>query len=69
MKNDLNYILTLAAASISTVAALIFSWAAWRATKRDRSLSKHYEVHAEKLMTELRQEYAERLKSRKRGLS
>jgi predicted kinase len=65
MKNDLSYILTLASALISTVAALFFSLATWKAAKRDRLLSKEYKVHVGKLMIELRRDYANRLKSRK----
>jgi hypothetical protein len=65
MKSDLNYILTFVSVLISTMAALISSWAAWRVAKRDRFFSKDYKVHAGKLMIELRREYVDRLKSRK----
>lgn len=65
MKSELNYILTLAAAIFSTVAGLIFIWAAWRAAKRDPLLFQAYKVDVEKLMIELRRDYAQRLKSGK----
>ena len=65
MKSELNDILTVASAAVSTLAALVYCWLALNVAKRDRSLSKAYKVDVEKLMIELRRDYAKRLKLRK----
>lgn len=66
MTDDLNGILTLASVLISSVGALIAILGALRAARRDQYASKEYNVEVGDLMTKLRQEHADRLRSQKK---